>query len=97
MSAVEEASDEEVKQNYEVNVFGLLKVTRAVLPFMRAPKSGHIINISLVGGPTDIVGWGLYGSTKFAVEGITETMVKELAPLGIHATTVALAFLEQSF
>ncbi len=97
LSAVEEASDEEVKQNYEVNVFGLLKVTRAVLPFMRAQKSGHIINISSVGGLTGIVGWGLYGSTKFAVEGITETMAKELAPLGIHATTVAPGFFRTEF
>lgn len=97
LSAVEEASDEEVKQNYEVNVFGLLKVTRAVLPFMRAQKSGHIINLSSVGGLTGIVGWGLYGSTKFAVEGITETMAKELAPLGIHATTVAPGFFRTEF
>jgi NAD(P)-dependent dehydrogenase (short-subunit alcohol dehydrogenase family) len=97
LSAVEEASDEEIKQNYEVNIFGLLKVTRAVLPYMRAVKSGHIINISSVGGLTGIVGWGLYGSTKFAIEGITEAMAKELAPLGIYATTVAPGFFRTEF
>lgn len=97
LSAVEEASDEEIKQNYEVNVFGLLKVTRAVLPYMRAVRSGHVINISSVGGLTGIVGWGLYGSTKFAIEGITEALAKELAPLGIHATTVAPGFFRTEF
>src|SRR5215469_11434643 len=88
LSAVEEATDEEVKRNYETNVFGLLKVTRAVLPHMRRQRSGHVINFSSVGGLLGSAGWGLYCSTKFAVEGITEAMASELAPLGVHATTV---------
>jgi len=88
LSAVEEATDEEVKRNYETNVFGLLKVIRAVLPHMRRQRSGHVINFSSVGGLLGSAGWGLYCSTKFAVEGITEAMAIELAPLGIHATTV---------
>jgi NAD(P)-dependent dehydrogenase (short-subunit alcohol dehydrogenase family) len=88
LSAVEEATNEEVKRNFEVNVFGLLNVTRAVLPYMRKERSGHVINISSVGGLTGNIGWGVYGSTKFAVEGLTEAMAKELAPLGIHATVV---------
>lgn len=97
LSAVEEATDEEVRRNFEVNVFGLLNVTRAVLPHMRKENSGHVINISSVGGLTGIVGWGIYGSTKFAVEGLTEAMAKELAPLGIHATVVEPGFFRTEF
>src|SRR5215469_11790516 len=88
LSAVEEATDEEVKRNYETNVFGLLKVIRAVLPQMRRQRSGHVINFSSVGGLTGWPGWGLYCSTKFAVEGLTESLAKELEPLGIYATAV---------
>lgn len=97
LSAVEEATDEEARGNFEVNVFGLLNVTRAVLPYMRQERSGHVINISSVGGLKGIAGWGLYGSTKFAVEGLTEAMANELAPLGIHATVVEPGFFRTEF
>lgn len=97
LSAVEEASNKEVKQNYDANVFGLLNVTRAILPYMRKQRSGHVINISSVGGLNGFVGWGIYGSTKFAVEGITESMALELAPLGIYATVVAPGFFRTEF
>lgn len=97
LSAVEEATDAEVKANYDANVFGLLAMSRAVLPYMRKQRSGHIINLSSVGGLTGIIGWGLYGSTKFAVEGITEAMALELAPLGIHATAVEPGFFRTDF
>lgn len=97
LSGVEEATAEEVKNNYDVNVFGMLNVTRAVLPYMRAQGSGHVINISSVGGLFGYVGWGIYGSTKFAVEGITEAMAQELAPLGIYATVVAPGFFRTEF
>lgn len=97
LAAIEEASDAEVKQNYEVNVFGTLNVIRAVLPFMRKERSGHVINISSVGGLGAYIGWGLYGSTKFAIEGITEALALELAPLGIHATVVAPGFFRTDF
>jgi len=88
LGAIEEASDEDVRKNYDTNVFGLLNVTRAALPYLRKQRSGHIINMSSVGGLTAAAGWGLYSSTKFAVEGITEALAEELAPLGIHATAV---------
>ncbi|USK31364.1 SDR family NAD(P)-dependent oxidoreductase (plasmid) [Bacillus sp. CMF21] len=97
LSAVEEATADEVRENFETNVFGLLKVTRAVLPHMREKRSGHIINISSVGGLSGYIGWGVYGSTKFAVEGLTETLALELAPLGIHATVVAPGFFRTEF
>jgi NAD(P)-dependent dehydrogenase (short-subunit alcohol dehydrogenase family) len=97
LSGVEEATDQEVKRNYEVNVFGTLNVIRAVLPFMRKERSGHVINISSVGGLGAYAGWGLYGSTKFAIEGITEALAMEVAPLGIHATVVAPGFFRTNF
>jgi NAD(P)-dependent dehydrogenase (short-subunit alcohol dehydrogenase family) len=97
LSGVEEATDQEVKRNYEVNVFGTLNVIRAVLPFMRKERSGHVINVSSVGGLGAYAGWGLYGSTKFAIEGITEALAMELAPLGIYATVVAPGFFRTNF
>lgn len=86
--AVEEVSDTELRPMYETNVFGLLRVTRAVLPHLREQRSGHILNISSIGGVTASPGWGLYQSTKFAVEGISEALAAELAPLGIHVTLI---------
>ena len=97
LSAIEEATDEELRRNYEVNVFGLMKVTRAVLPHLRRQRSGHIINFSSIGGLSASAGWGLYSSTKFAVEGITEALALELAPLGIHATVVAPGYFRTDF
>lgn len=97
LSAVEEASGDEVRKNYETNVFGLLNVTRAVLPYMRAQGNGHIINISSVGGLAGSIGWGLYSSTKFAVEGIAEALAAELAPLGISATVVEPGYFRTNF
>lgn len=86
--AVEEASEKEIAALYETNVFGLLRVTRAVLPHMRKQRSGHIVNLSSIGGLTGLPGWGIYNSTKFAVEGLSEALAAELAPLGIGVTVV---------
>src|ERR1700733_4991119 len=85
LGAVEEVSDAEARAVFEVNVFGLLTVTRAVLPAMRKQEAGTIINISSSGGFIGRAGWALYCSTKFAVEGLSERKGHELAPLGIHA------------
>jgi NAD(P)-dependent dehydrogenase (short-subunit alcohol dehydrogenase family) len=97
LGAVEESSAQEVENIYRTNVFGLLNVTRAVLPCMRKQKSGHIINISSLGGYSSFPGWGIYSSTKFAVEGITESLHGELAPLGIHVTVVEPGFFRTDF
>jgi NAD(P)-dependent dehydrogenase (short-subunit alcohol dehydrogenase family) len=86
--AVEEANDAEIANVYETNVFGLLRVTRAVLPHMRKQHSGHIVNLSSIGGLTGMPGWGIYNSTKFAVEGLSEALAAELAPLGVGVTIV---------
>ncbi|MDR7335814.1 oxidoreductase [Roseateles asaccharophilus] len=97
MGAVEESSADEVRRLYETNVFGLLHVTRAVLPQMREHRRGHVINISSLGGYQSVAGFGVYCSTKFAVEGITEALHAELAPLGIHATTVEPGYFRTEF
>ena len=97
LGAVEEASADEVRRLYETNVFGLLNVTRAVLPAMRARRQGHVINISSLGGYQSAAGFGLYCSTKFAVEGLTEALHAELAPLGIHVTAVQPGYFRTDF
>ncbi|MEU3188238.1 oxidoreductase [Streptomyces sp. NPDC006923] len=97
LSAVEEASDEAARSVYDVNVFGTLNVQRAVLPVLRAQRSGHLINISSVGGLVGSPGWGLYNSTKFAVEGFTEALSKEVAPLGVRVTLVEPGYFRTDF
>ena len=97
LGAVEEATAEEIEKLYATNVFGLLKVTRAVLPHMRRQRSGHVINISSIGGYTGFPGWGVYGSTKFAVEGLSESLAAEVKPLGIQVTVVEPGFFRTDF
>lgn len=86
--AIEEVSDAELEPMYATNVFGLLRVTRAVLPQMRKQRCGNILNLSSIGGLTASPGWGLYQSTKFAVEGLSEALAQEVAPLGIRVTII---------
>ena len=97
LGAVEEASADEVRRLYETNVFGLLNVTRGVLPFMRQARSGHVINISSVGGFRSGAGFGTYCSTKFAVEGLSEALHAELAPLGVKVTVVEPGYFRTDF
>jgi len=97
LGAVEEASADEVRRLYETNVFGLLNVTRAVLPSMRERRLGHVINLSSVGGFRSGPGFGVYSSTKFAVEGLSEALHAELAPLGVHVTIVEPGYFRTEF
>jgi NAD(P)-dependent dehydrogenase (short-subunit alcohol dehydrogenase family) len=97
LGAVEEATAQEIERVYATNVFGLLAVTRAVLPHMRRQRSGHVLNISSIGGYAASAGWGVYGSTKFAVEGLTEALALELKPLGIRATVIEPGFFRTDF
>jgi NAD(P)-dependent dehydrogenase (short-subunit alcohol dehydrogenase family) len=97
LGAVEEATAAEVEALYRTNVFGLLNVVRAVLPHMRRARSGHILNISSIGGYRSGAGFGVYCSTKFAVEGLTEALAEELAPLGIKATIVEPGYFRTDF
>jgi NAD(P)-dependent dehydrogenase (short-subunit alcohol dehydrogenase family) len=92
-----EATTEEIEKLYATNVFGLLKVTRAVLPHMRRQRSGQVLNISSIGGYESHAGWGIYCSTKFAVEGISEALAAEVAPLGIKVTVVEPGFFRTDF
>lgn len=87
--AIEESEEEEVRRMFEINFFGLAAVTKEVLPILRKQRSGHIINISSVGGSVAFPGVGMYNATKFAVTGYSEALAKELAPLGIKVTVIA--------
>lgn len=96
--SVEEVTDSEVRKNYEVNVFGLLNVTRAILPVMRKQKSGHVFNISSVGGYVSAFsGWGVYCSTKFAVSAITEALHTDVQGLGINVTLIYPGYFRTNF
>lgn len=97
LGAVEEASAAEVKAQFDTNVFGLLNVTRAVTPYLRAAGSGRIFNISSVGGYASYPGWGVYSATKFAVEALSESLSYELAPLGVQVTVVEPGFFRTDF
>jgi NAD(P)-dependent dehydrogenase (short-subunit alcohol dehydrogenase family) len=97
LAAIEEASDQETRKQFETNVFGLLNVTRTMVPHMRRQRSGHIINVSSLFGYDAVPGWGLYGSTKFAVEGISAGLASELAPFGIHVTAIAPGLFRTDF
>src|SRR5215472_17827951 len=88
VGAVEEVTAEEVRAAIAVNVEGTLNVSRAALPSMRARRSGHILNLSSVGGFASWPGWGIYCATKFMVEGFSEALHAELKPLGIKVTIV---------
>lgn len=87
-AAVEEADEADVRAQFDTNVFGLVDVTKAVLPRMRARRSGLIVNLSSIGGRTSIAGSGYYSATKFAVEGLSGALRAELAPLGIRVVVV---------
>jgi NAD(P)-dependent dehydrogenase (short-subunit alcohol dehydrogenase family) len=86
--AIEEVSEDEFMPMFETNVFGLLKVTQAFLPYLRKQRSGHILNISSIGGLIGGQGIGMYNASKFAVEGLSEALAAELAPLGIRVTVI---------
>ena len=88
MGAMEESSLEDTRRMFETNVFGLIQVTQAVLPIMRAQKSGYIINLSSAAGMVATPGAAMYNGTKFAVEGISEAMALEAAHLGIKVTLI---------
>ena len=86
LGAVEEPSDEQIRGQFETNFFGVTNVVRAALPVLRAQKSGHIINVSSGLGFFAYPSYGYYSATKFAVQGLSEALAQELAPLGIRVT-----------
>ncbi len=88
MAAIEEGDDEDVRAQFEANVFGLIAMTKAVLPGMRARGRGHIVNLSSQGGLVGFPGVGYYNASKFAVEGLSEALAGEIKPLGLGVTIV---------
>ena len=87
--AIEESEDEEVRRMFEINVFGLGNMIKEVLPVMRKQRSGHVVNIASIGGLVAFPAVGYYNATKFAVDGLSESLSKEVAHLGIKVTIVA--------
>ena len=88
MGAIEEATPDEYRPMFETNVFGLIETTRAALPELRERKGGRIVNISSGAGIAGAAGYGHYNATKFAVEGLSEALAQELAPLGLRVIIV---------
>lgn len=98
IGALEELSDKESRENFDVNVFGSLNVIRKILPQMRKQQSGHIFNISSIGGFSgNFPGFGIYCATKFAVSGFTESLAAEVKSLGIKATVVEPGYFRTEF
>jgi NAD(P)-dependent dehydrogenase (short-subunit alcohol dehydrogenase family) len=88
LAAMEEGEDEQIRAMFETNFFGLVAMTNAVLPGMRQRRSGHIVNFSSIGGLVSFAATGYYHATKYAVEGLSESLSIELAPLGIKVLIV---------
>jgi NAD(P)-dependent dehydrogenase (short-subunit alcohol dehydrogenase family) len=97
LGAVEETTDAEVQQMFQVQVFGVWNVLRAVLPAMRAAGHGHIINISSILGLTAFPGWGLYCSAKYALEGLSDSLAAEVAGFGIKVNVVEPGYTRTDF
>ncbi len=88
LAAIEEGEDSAVRAMFETNVFGLIETTKAVLPGMRMRRSGHIVNISSIGGLVGFAATGYYHATKYAVEGLSDSLAAEVEPLGIKVIVV---------
>jgi NAD(P)-dependent dehydrogenase (short-subunit alcohol dehydrogenase family) len=88
LAAIEEGEEDEVRAMFDANFFGLAAITKAVLPGMRARRTGHIVNITSVGGLVGNPSAGYYAASKFAVEGLSEALAKEVEPLGIRVTAI---------
>lgn len=86
---MEESPLDEMRRQFDVNVFGAVAMTKAVLPYMRKRRHGHILNITSMGGFITMPGIAYYCGSKFALEGISEVLGKEVKPFGIHVTAVA--------
>lgn len=85
---IEELSEAEARDQIETNVFGALWITQAALPFLRAQRSGHIIQVSSIGGITAFQNVGMYHASKWALEGFSQSLAQEVEPFGVHVTLV---------
>ncbi|MFD2825284.1 SDR family oxidoreductase [Leeuwenhoekiella polynyae] len=98
LGTLEELTNAEARENFDVNVFGVLNVIRKAMPFMRTQKSGHFINISSIAGFVgSFPGWGIYCATKYALAGLTESFSAEIKSLGLTATVVYPGYFRTNF
>ncbi|MDQ0780854.1 SDR family NAD(P)-dependent oxidoreductase [Chryseobacterium sp. W4I1] len=98
IGTLEELTDKEARANFDINVFGTLNVIRNTIPYLREQKSGHLFNISSIGGYFgNFPGWGIYCATKFAVAGLTESLAEEIKEFGVHATVVYPGYFRTDF
>ena len=81
-------SDKDARDQFETNVFGALWVTQAALPYLREQRSGHIIQVSSIGGITAFPNVGIYSASKWALEGFSQALAQEVAPFGVHITLI---------
>ncbi|MEO6754235.1 MAG: oxidoreductase [Chthoniobacteraceae bacterium] len=88
IGAFEELGEEQIARNFNVNFFGALEIIRAALPILRAQGSGHIVNISAAAVVSNYAGFSIYGASKWALEGVSESLAAELKPLGVKVTIV---------
>jgi NAD(P)-dependent dehydrogenase (short-subunit alcohol dehydrogenase family) len=95
--AIEELTDDETRQAFDINVFATLNVIRFVMPYLRKQRSGHIINISSIAGIAPGTGWAVYGAAKYAVIGLSEVLAADVKSLGIKVTVVAPGAFRTSF
>ena len=85
---IEELSEKDARDQIETNVFGALWITQAALPYLRAQGSGHIIQVSSIGGITAFANVGAYHASKWALEGFSQALAQEIAPFGVHVTLI---------
>ena len=88
VGAVEEYDEAQITRNFETNFFGALRVIRAALPILRAQRRGHFVNISAAAVIANYAGFSIYGATKWALEGLSESLAAEVRPLGLKVTIV---------
>jgi NAD(P)-dependent dehydrogenase (short-subunit alcohol dehydrogenase family) len=88
LGPIEETSEEEIQRQFDVNVFGCVRMIKLALPFMRSQRSGHILNITSIAGLNGFPGVGIYNGSKFALEGIGEALAAEVKHIGIHVTNI---------
>lgn len=98
LGSLEELSDAEARESFDVNVFGSLNVIRHAMPYLRAQQSGHVFNIASIGGFTGAFpGFGIYCATKFAVVGFSEALAEEVKRFGVHVTAVQPGYFRTQF
>jgi NAD(P)-dependent dehydrogenase (short-subunit alcohol dehydrogenase family) len=97
LGVFEETTPQQIRAQFETNVFGLMAVTRAILPIMRRQGSGRVFNISSVAGLRVIFGVSSYNASKFAVEGFSQALAQELSPFGVYVTVISPGFFRTDF